>query len=605
MIVRQVQPHVILSRACCSESIAPRVRRPSIWSARCAITVSRIGTRSSGAEEDRNVQCLLGFGCKCLTSCAAKGDRRRKVITSRWHLLHLLKVLANNLLAIMESGTMHPNSQEFQHKRLKPEGVLRRKRWGLAGQTPRHPTLHPAEHLTADLDTQVSVTPHPEDTLVVPRPREYAKYITADDAYAHATAKEDAIKEALAGLQYEGGYSLHAGFNEDMLHCGQRQEEIYVVLDERVSNEVAVALGDIFAPYPGVVYTPEGAYNIRADNPKLQSVLHGENMEERKAAREAVAKPDTIPEQEREPEGAKRTSEGGEDVQAIRIPFRSTVFLKSSETSNEKATELSATSCLELLINKNPKSNSPPPGSKWSGAWMSVELTTLDISARRSCSELRSNYTLALCQICLMSTLTPASVLRSTPFMMHVEDTVKPQAQPSVARTIWRTLAGCITLCFGLTKNPAVTVGAERTRHCWDIYSQLVGAGSEDHGEGTAWTYLHNGSAGTELKGVAAERVELEPKPKLLMGYTVSKDHEVEVEVVVHWSLNAARSRQTLQPAFAFVPATKTEGKGRARIPAFMNFLHHTSVVVDLGNVRLDGQPREGAGEVEGGNRPG
>lgn len=481
---------------------------------------------------------------------------------------------------------MSSHQQQFNSKRQKPEPgeTLKRRRRGCTEQLPPFPSSHPATDLTGDINTEISLHSPPGAPLTVPPPRESAKYITADEAYAHAREREPAIRDALARLEYEGGYSLHAGFNEEMLHCGKKQEEIYVVLDAVVPGEVATALSDVFAPFPGVVYMPEGAYHVRVGSPKLKSMLKGEDMEDMEVVREAVAK--TVEEREGEGEGREEDEERGPGVQAIQIPFSSTLSLKLSSAPEDRATEFRTTSCIDLIINKNRTSDSPPPGiSKWTKPWISVDMSTLAISTRRTSSELRSSYTLAVCQVYILSSLTPASVLRSTPFMIHVEDTVKPPAAHSAARGVLQALASGLTLCFGLTKTPAVTVGAERMRHRWDIYSQLLDAGSENHSEGAAWTYLHNGSAGRERGGVA-ERIELKPRPKVWFGYEVSKEHVLEAEVVVHWSLNAKRSRQTSQPAFSFLSVGKGKGDERAEIPIFMNFLHHVSVLVDLGNVR-------------------
>ncbi|KAF8074539.1 hypothetical protein FPV67DRAFT_586533 [Lyophyllum atratum] len=469
------------------------------------------------------------------------------------------------------------NPRERRDSNPEEQGTNERKQWGLTGRAPQPPTAHPATQIAANLHSETSKKIKLTTSSDFQH-HESAKYMTADDAYTHATSKEPIIRDLLMRLEYKGGYSLHAGFNEEMVHCGQRQEEIYLVLDADVSTEIGDALEEIFAPFPGIVYTTKGVYRIQTETPRLRSILSGENADDRNGEWRVL--------RTEEDGGGVGGSEVDDDhgPVTITIPFSSTISLKAVNAPKGSPTNFTTASCIEIIINKNRKSESPPPELKWPRPWISVDMTALDISTQRSCAELQSKYTFALAQISMLSSLTPASVLQSSPYMTHVQDTVKPKTEYSICGGIFSALASGLGLLLGLAKSPAVTVTADKTRHRWDIYSQLLGAAADDHSEGMSWTYLHNGSAGGELKGLAAERIELEPRPTLVLGYDISKNHILEVEVVVYWSLNATRSRQSLHPAFSSDPFGEGKGEGEEEIPAFMNFLHHLSVVVDIGN---------------------
>ena len=95
--------------------------------------------------------------------------------------------------------------------------------------------------------------------------------ITADRAFSHvSTSVEGPLLEVLTRIRYQGFYRIQVGFNEAMLKEGLQVEEIYVTLDDDlgVLGDLVVCsmLGPIFAPFPGIVSTPNQVYDIPVDS---------------------------------------------------------------------------------------------------------------------------------------------------------------------------------------------------------------------------------------------------------------------------------------------------------------------------------------------------
>lgn len=94
--------------------------------------------------------------------------------------------------------------------------------------------------------------------------------VTADRALSHVCHMERHLLETLAQLRYDGLYRVQVGFNELMLEKGLRIEEIYLSLDadlETLSDSVVCpAFEEVFAPFPGMVWTPGKVYQVLADD---------------------------------------------------------------------------------------------------------------------------------------------------------------------------------------------------------------------------------------------------------------------------------------------------------------------------------------------------
>lgn len=96
-------------------------------------------------------------------------------------------------------------------------------------------------------------------------------YVTASNALSHAFDIEKPLKLALSTLSIGNEYVLQAGFNKAALHKGILLEELYLTLigDLPELNDQALsgAMANVFAPFPGVVYTRKQSYTISIDLP--------------------------------------------------------------------------------------------------------------------------------------------------------------------------------------------------------------------------------------------------------------------------------------------------------------------------------------------------
>ena len=104
-----------------------------------------------------------------------------------------------------------------------------------------------------------------------PQAIQSVRCITADRALSHvSTSMEGLLLEVLTRVQYKGLYRIRVGFNEAMLKEGLQVEEIYVTLEDnlkRMSDSAVCSMFEpIFAPFPGIVSTPNQVHYIRIDN---------------------------------------------------------------------------------------------------------------------------------------------------------------------------------------------------------------------------------------------------------------------------------------------------------------------------------------------------
>ena len=91
--------------------------------------------------------------------------------------------------------------------------------------------------------------------------------VTANKAFSHvSTIMERSLVNGLVGLRYSGSYKIQVGFNGLMLKEGLQVEEIYVTLSDNVAAlleaDVSSVFEPIFAPFPGILYTPNKVYHI-------------------------------------------------------------------------------------------------------------------------------------------------------------------------------------------------------------------------------------------------------------------------------------------------------------------------------------------------------
>ena len=125
-----------------------------------------------------------------------------------------------------------------------------------------------------------------------------ARYVTANKAFSHiSTIMERLLLDVLTGLRYGGLYRIQVGFNGVMLKEGLQVEEIYVTLSDDfealLEADVSSVFEPIFAPFPGILYTPNKVYymplqdlssanslskNAQTDTPHIGSIgSHGNN----------------------------------------------------------------------------------------------------------------------------------------------------------------------------------------------------------------------------------------------------------------------------------------------------------------------------------------
>ena len=102
-----------------------------------------------------------------------------------------------------------------------------------------------------------------------------SRHITADQASSHAHNLEPAIRVGLARAAFEGRYMIQVGFDESILQHGTLLEEIHLLLDGNLrlpERDICMIFAPIFAPFPGIVYTPGETFYVPID-PPAQGIL--------------------------------------------------------------------------------------------------------------------------------------------------------------------------------------------------------------------------------------------------------------------------------------------------------------------------------------------
>ena len=115
----------------------------------------------------------------------------------------------------------------------------------------------------------------PKDDSTSPMCFHSSQHILAYQASSHATLLGPVLLTALTSLRFEGQYMIQVGFNETSLKEGMLIEEIYLLLDGDIQSSedhICATLGDVFAPFPGIVYTPLQTHYVPIDPPRQGSI---------------------------------------------------------------------------------------------------------------------------------------------------------------------------------------------------------------------------------------------------------------------------------------------------------------------------------------------
>ncbi|KAG6880092.1 hypothetical protein C0992_006366 [Termitomyces sp. T32_za158] len=80
--------------------------------------------------------------------------------------------------------------------------------------------------------------------------------ITPDHAQLHAEDIIPHIHQTLTHAGYTGTFSLHSGFDINTIGLPEPKQDIYIVLNEEISDELHISLRELASPFEGVVITP-------------------------------------------------------------------------------------------------------------------------------------------------------------------------------------------------------------------------------------------------------------------------------------------------------------------------------------------------------------
>ncbi|RDB24571.1 hypothetical protein Hypma_008193 [Hypsizygus marmoreus] len=282
--------------------------------------------------------------------------------------------------------------------------------------------------------------------------------------------------------------------------------------------------------------------------------------------------------------GGSNGGDGGDDGGGDdRIPFTS-ILSSREDASQPLPTRFTTASCIDISIDENRFANSFPPDIKCPSPWFSVDMTMLDITTDGGFHS-PFRYSLGLSQIRMTASLCPTSVLQYSPNITHAEDdTVQVKAENNKTGGAWATLGAKPSVRIGGTMSH--TSGTEITQHRWEIMTHRVNleksgnrSTEREHKKGILWKYAHNDkSFGREVGHSFGS------KPSAIFGYTPTPHRPMpvlEVEVVTLWSSSGSHSSS----ARSFFPFRRPGKHAGDAPPAFTNFLHHVSMVVDLREV--------------------
>lgn len=113
---------------------------------------------------------------------------------------------------------------------------------------------------------ELQVTPPNEPSTTGLRSQHPSRSVRPEHALSHVAGMEHPLLDTLDKLRYDGPYKIQVGFNEAMLKKGVRIEEIYLCLEADFEvlpdTTVCPAFERVFAPFPGIVWTPRKVYRV-------------------------------------------------------------------------------------------------------------------------------------------------------------------------------------------------------------------------------------------------------------------------------------------------------------------------------------------------------
>lgn len=190
----------------------------------------------------------------------------------------------------------------------------------------------------------------------------------------------------------------------------------------------------------------------------------------------------------------------------------------------------------------------------------------------------KPEYHLNFSQIRFITSESPSSVLNFTPSIIRAEeDNVKSKTERNTSGGIRGSISANPSLKLEGTHSQIS--GEERTQKRWEVVGHCL---PSDRNDVTGvpqttmiWKYMHN----TAFYPREARNI-FEPRPAATFGLsrTSGAGPCLEVEVVTSYSWSA--------PSQTFRDWFTGRSKPKSRPPAFLNFLHQTSVVIDLEQVK-------------------
>ncbi|KAG6807643.1 hypothetical protein H0H92_006850 [Tricholoma furcatifolium] len=97
---------------------------------------------------------------------------------------------------------------------------------------------------------------HIDANVGTPKVPTQTSFVTPDEAYLHASNRRGAIEQLLEDGGYTGRYSIHSGFNHRSIVLQRPEQEIYIALENGVSNDLRASLIKAVEPVPAHVMTP-------------------------------------------------------------------------------------------------------------------------------------------------------------------------------------------------------------------------------------------------------------------------------------------------------------------------------------------------------------
>ncbi|KAF9460924.1 hypothetical protein BDZ94DRAFT_1265083 [Collybia nuda] len=447
--------------------------------------------------------------------------------------------------------------------------------------------------------------------------------LAAGRAYDCVTKHEELIVSTLTRCGWEGEYMIQVGFNEELLRLEQGTlQEIHIFFENDVDMFVRERLVAILEPFPIHFHTPSATHCVPEFPLKENSFWES-------WARHGIYRAINQPAMDNDTQSwtgggshsfpsAKSSSEGGSDgarsgreregsnsgsddsesgdgddngnsnfskilgkrVQkpthrGLSVPFSSTLTCEGDDMALglHPSMRFKTHACIDIKMESNITSNAHPSNSKWSGPWLEAKMTLLDAGIQEDASLGTLGYSLGLSQVRFVTSSCPSSILHFSPTTVCAED-------DGIITKSEKTRKGGIQAT--LSANPSVRLegtfgsssGEETVQKRWEILPHCFG---NDRNEITGdlqttmmWKYVHNDKCYQRKAGNV-----FNSRPSAIFGLSrlARKMPVFEIEVIMHYSCASTPSR-------AFSGGWLWTGGNQ--VPAYMNFLHQTSVLVDL-----------------------